>query len=130
MRNLATSCESKLPEAAAGENRVGGNGGRYHKFTREAMNVSFKLEQAAVDRPLRPKRPKTKKRRTGPSLSLSQPLKLTLQDCCSKPSCMIGNCNLAFASDFNTIASADSADVLRAVAISLTSKYLARSSIF
>src|SRR4029077_147691 len=49
---------------------------------------------------------------------------------CSKPSCIIGNCNFAFASDFKTIASADSADVLRAVAISLTSKYLARSSIF
>src|SRR5437660_3205581 len=49
---------------------------------------------------------------------------------CSKPSCMIGNCSLAFASDFSTIASADSEDVLRAVAISLTSKYLARSSIF
>src|SRR5438132_13015522 len=49
---------------------------------------------------------------------------------CSKPSCIIGNCNFAFASDFKTIASADSEDVLRAVAISLTSKYLARSSIF
>src|SRR5882724_887938 len=49
---------------------------------------------------------------------------------CSNPSCITGNCNLALASDFKTIASADSDEVLRAVAISLTSKYLARSSIF
>src|ERR1700756_2565457 len=61
---------------------------------------------------------------------------LPLQECafnklyCSKPSCMIGNCSLAFASDFKTMASADSEVVLLAVAISLTSKYLARSSIF
>ncbi len=41
-----------------------------------------------------------------------------------------GNCNFAFASDFTTKPSADSDVVLRAVAISLTNKYLARSSIF
>src|SRR5438445_9833709 len=41
-----------------------------------------------------------------------------------------GNCNFAFASDFTTKPSADSDVVLRAVAISLTNKYLARSNIF
>src|SRR5258708_7565532 len=41
-----------------------------------------------------------------------------------------GNCSLALASDFTTVASAFSAVVLREVAISLTSRYLARSSIF
>src|SRR5215472_1726872 len=49
---------------------------------------------------------------------------------CSNPSCSTGSCSLALASDFNTIVSANSAEVFRAVAISLTSKYLARSSIF
>src|SRR5215813_5343484 len=48
---------------------------------------------------------------------------------CSNPSCSTGSCSLALASDFNTIVSANSAEVFRAVAISLTSKYLARSSI-
>src|SRR5258708_25630252 len=41
-----------------------------------------------------------------------------------------GNCNFAFASDFTTKPSADSEVVFRAVAISLTNKYLARSNIF
>src|SRR6266487_2802228 len=41
-----------------------------------------------------------------------------------------GNCSLALASDFTTVASAFSALVLREVAISLTSRYFARSSIF
>src|ERR1700731_2073763 len=41
-----------------------------------------------------------------------------------------GNCNFALASDFTTKPSADSELVFRAVAISLTSRYLARSSIF
>src|SRR5215472_4216990 len=49
---------------------------------------------------------------------------------CSNPSVITGSCSLAFASDFRTMVSANSAEVLRAVAISLTSKYLARSSIF
>src|SRR5262249_61132302 len=49
---------------------------------------------------------------------------------CSNPSCITGNWSFAFASDFSTMVSANSADVFRAVAISLTSKYLARSSIF
>src|SRR5690349_224444 len=41
-----------------------------------------------------------------------------------------GNCNFAFASDLTTKPSADSEVVLRAVAISLTNRYLARSNIF
>src|ERR1700681_3676529 len=49
---------------------------------------------------------------------------------CSKPSYITGNCSFALASDFKTIASADCDEVLRAVAISLTSKYVARCSIF
>src|SRR2546429_7369918 len=43
---------------------------------------------------------------------------------------MMGNCSLALASDFTTKTSASSAVVFLAVAISLTSRYLARSSIF
>src|SRR5437016_13581050 len=45
-------------------------------------------------------------------------------------SVITGNCNLALASDFTTKTSASSAVVFLAVAISLTSRYLARSSIF
>src|SRR5262249_44841131 len=45
-------------------------------------------------------------------------------------SVMMGKVSLPFASDLTTNASAVSAVVLRAVAISLTNKYLARSSIF
>src|SRR5208337_393995 len=45
-------------------------------------------------------------------------------------SCIWGNCSLALASDFTTRPSAFSAVRLRAVAISLTSRYLARSNIF
>src|SRR5437899_12658744 len=45
-------------------------------------------------------------------------------------SVMMGNCSLALASDFTTKTSASSAVVFLAVAISLTSRYLARSSIF
>src|ERR1700682_952310 len=41
-----------------------------------------------------------------------------------------GNWSLALASDFTTVASAFSAVVLRDVAISLTRRYFARSSIF
>src|SRR5439155_10668335 len=43
---------------------------------------------------------------------------------------MMGNCSLALARDFTTVASAFSAVVLREVAISLTRRYFARSSIF
>src|SRR5713101_2441076 len=53
-----------------------------------------------------------------------------LRESYSNFSVITGNCSLALASDFTTVASAFSAEVLRAVAISLTSKYLARSSIF
>src|SRR5439155_5393297 len=49
---------------------------------------------------------------------------------CSIASCITGNCNFAFASDFTTSVSAVSEVRFRAVAISLTSKYFARSSIF
>src|SRR6266576_551188 len=45
-------------------------------------------------------------------------------------SVMMGNCSLALARDFTTVASAFSAVVLREVAISLTRRYFARSSIF
>src|SRR5580704_11778197 len=45
-------------------------------------------------------------------------------------SVMTGNCSLALAKDFTTMASALSAVVLREVAISLTRRYFARSSIF
>src|SRR5580704_5929802 len=45
-------------------------------------------------------------------------------------SVMTGNCSLALARDFTTMASALSAVVLRDVAISLTRRYFARSSIF
>src|ERR1700682_5284109 len=41
-----------------------------------------------------------------------------------------GNCSFALASDFTTRVSADSEVVFRAVAISLTNKYFARSNIF
>src|SRR6266851_4711609 len=41
-----------------------------------------------------------------------------------------GNCSLALARDFTTTASALSGEVLREVAISLTRRYFARSSIF
>src|SRR6266568_8722612 len=45
-------------------------------------------------------------------------------------SVMTGNCSLALARDFTTTASALSGEVLREVAISLTRRYFARSSIF
>src|SRR6202795_1297370 len=45
-------------------------------------------------------------------------------------SVMTGNCSLALARDLTTMASALSAVVLREVAISLTRRYFARSSIF
>src|SRR5690242_5442994 len=45
-------------------------------------------------------------------------------------SVITGNCSLALARDLTTMPSAVSAVVLREVAISLTSRYLARSSIF
>src|SRR5438445_3956488 len=45
-------------------------------------------------------------------------------------SVITGNVSLALASDFTTVASAFSAVVLREVAISLTKRYFARSSIF
>src|SRR5260370_32946781 len=48
----------------------------------------------------------------------------------SRASCIWGNCSLAFARDFTTSPSAFSDVRLRAVAISLTRRYLARSNIF
>src|ERR1700758_837820 len=48
----------------------------------------------------------------------------------SRPSCSWGNCSFAFARDFTTSPSAFSEVRLRAVAISLTRRYLARSNIF